>query len=183
MARAADNDPMKSLLKIVLVGTAGFLILAIAQEWSFFSEAWFGSVSERDTLSPEERKEAADTVYQTLALTEHFYASGGDPRFAERMPASDAFVEEMRIDIQYLGRNHRIQEPSLERLDVIAVEGLDGGGVQIYTRELWKIQYRWAKDGSSIDTPDTQSIERKYLLRRGTRGWLVEGWDLADPEL
>lgn len=174
---------MKSLLKIMLVGTAGFLALAIAQEWTFFSEAWFGSESNSYEMSGEERKDAADTVYQMLALMEHFYASGGDPRFAERMPASQMLVEEMTSDVEYLGRNHRLQEPSLERLDVIAVDGLGEGRAQVHTREIWKVQYRWVKDGGSIDSSSSQSVERKYLLRHGSRGWSVEGWDLPDPEL
>lgn len=174
---------MKNLLKIVLAGTAAFLVLAIGQEWRFFSEAWFGSESESYEMSAKEQKEVADTVYQTLALLEHFYASGGDPRFAERMRASEAFVEEMTTDVQYLGRNHRIQEPSLERLDVVAIEGLGEGRVQIHTRELWNVHYRQVKAGGAIDSPGSQRLDRKYLLRRGNRGWSVEGWDLAEPEL
>jgi hypothetical protein len=173
---------MKSVLKILLAGTACFLALAIAQEWTFFSEAWFGSESDRFEMSAEEQKEVADAVYQTLALLEHFYASGGDPRFAERMRASEAFVEEMTTDVQYLGRNHRIQDPSLERLDVIAVEGFGKGRAQVHTRELWKVQYRSAKHEGSIESLGLQSVERKYLLRRGIRGWSVEGWDLTDSE-
>ncbi|KKK98648.1 hypothetical protein LCGC14_2640660, partial [marine sediment metagenome] len=42
-----------------------------------------------------ERKAAADTVYEMLTLMEHFYGSGGDRRFAERMPASATVVDEM----------------------------------------------------------------------------------------
>lgn len=170
---------MKSLLKILIGGTAFFLVMAIGQEWSFFSDAWFGTSQGRDEMPVEEKKAASDAVYRMLALAEHFYASGGDPRFAERMPVSDAVVEEMITDVRYLGRNHLVQFPSLERLDVTAVRDLGEGKVEIHTRELWEIEQRGVTDEMSHAPSRPHRTKRKYLLSRGPRGWKVEGWDIA----
>ena len=93
---------VKALLKILLGGFVVFMLLAIGQEWEFFSEAWFGAGEEKTTASDSDQQEASQAVSLMLNLMRHFYASGGDPRFADRMPASDGILQEMRSDIDYL---------------------------------------------------------------------------------
>ncbi len=180
MAWMVEN--VKSLLKIVLGGTAIFLAIAIAQEWQYFSAAWFGAPAIRGETPETERKAAADTVYEMLTLMEHFYGSGGDRRFAERMPASATVVDEMIEDVQYLGRTHRIQDMSLERLEVTAVEPAREGVMEIRTREFWSIQFHQAVGGGGAEPKHPYLLYRKYLLSRGAGGWTVEGWDLSEPE-
>ena len=116
---------MKTLVKILLGGFAAFMLLAIAEEWDFFSSAWFGSAEEVSAaLSEPDRRAAADTLHLALTLMGHFYTSGGDPRFAERMPVSQGILEEMSADLDYLGRNHRVQEMDLDRLEILSVDSL-----------------------------------------------------------
>ncbi len=41
---------MKGLLKILLAGFVVFMVFSVAQEWEFFSSAWFGSEEQRFEL-------------------------------------------------------------------------------------------------------------------------------------
>ncbi len=173
---------MKNLLKILACGAAAFMILAIAQEWTLFRDAWFGSQQTGPKMSESEQKEAADAIYQMLALMEHLYATAGDSRFAERMPASESVVEEMMQDIEYLRRNHRIQELLLDRLEILAIEELGKDRVEIWTQEFWNIRFLWLVGGREAEPRRPHRFNGKYLLSRGTKGWRVEGWDLAETE-
>ena len=97
---------MRGFLKIVVGGTVLFLGLAILQEWDYFSSSWFGgSPPAPFSLSETDRKAASDTVYELLRLTEHYYGTAGDSRFADRMPASEAVLDAMQADVDYLARN------------------------------------------------------------------------------
>ncbi len=171
---------MKELLKILIGGLAVFMILSIGQEWTFFSSAWFGKEESREPLSQEEQKAAADAVHLTLTLMRHFYVSGGDSRFSERMPASEGIVREIMADVDYLARNHRIQDAELMRLDITSIDELAEDRVEIRTRESWLVRIRWVADGREAEPPKSLTINGKYLVVRGGRGWRVEGWDLAD---
>lgn len=173
---------MKKLLLIFLGAFAVFMVLAIAEEWEFFAAAWFGAEEPPATLSESERKAAADTVYLALSLMQHFYATGGDSRFAERMPVGPAVIEEMRADVEYLRRNRRRQEPSLERLEVSSVEPLGPGRVEIETREWWQIEILSLAGGAPTEPATIQSLFGKYLVVRQDRGWRVEAWDFLEPE-
>lgn len=174
---------MKGLLKILGGGFAAFMLLAVAQEWRFFASAWLGWEEAAPELSESQRREAAETVYLALSLMQHLYASGGDPRFADRMPVAPALVEEMRSDIDYLRSRHRVQEPSLERLDVTAVEPLGPGRMEIRTREHWWVRTLWADSGAEAEAAQLQVLERKYLLGGEDGSWRVEGWDMAEVPL
>lgn len=173
---------MKVLVKILLGGFAAFMVLAIAEEWDFFSSAWFGPAQEAPAgLSEEDRRAAADTVHLALTLMGHFYTSGGDPRFAERMPVSQGILEEMSADVDYLGRNHRVQEMDLERLEILSVQPLDEGRLEIRTREFWTVRYLWATGGREVEPARTYGAHGRYLLSRDDRGWRVEAWENVDP--
>ncbi len=172
---------MKTLLKILLGGFLLFMTLAVTQEWSFFSEAWFGADEPAAELAPEERDGAVQAVALTLDLMRHLYASGGDTRFADRMPTSAGVLEEMLVDIDYLTRNGRRQDPKLERLEVEAVELLATGSVEVRTRELWSFRFFWM-DGSGESDPHRVEVGRsRYLVNRGSAGWVVEGWEALGP--
>jgi len=174
--------PLKPLLKILLGGFVVFMSLAIAQEWTLFSSAWFGKPAAELSLTDEERKEAADAVHLTLSLMRHLYLSGGDPRFAERMPAAEGIVEEILADVRYLARNQRVQDTELLRLDVTAVDPLGEGRVTVRTRERWQVRTRRAHGGGDADPLRSQVIHGRYLVVHGRKGWRVEGWEIVDPE-
>lgn len=171
---------MKALLKILLGGFVVFMSLSIVQEWEFFSSAWFGEPAPGAPLTDDERKGAADAVHMTLSLMRHLYLSGGDPRFAERMPAADGIVEEIQADVRYLVRNQRVQDPELLRLDVTEVERLGQDRVEVHTRERWHVRIRWAHGGADAEPPRLHTIQGRYLVVRGGKGWRVEGWETVD---
>lgn len=187
---------MKRLLQIVLVAFALFMVLAVGQEWRFFASAWFGGEEDAPAaLAETDRRAAADTVATLLSLMAHYYSSGGDPRFAERMPASTGLLDELRSDVDYLARNHRIQEPELEKLVVMSVKPAapaapaapgDSGApsrVEVRTREHWIFHVLWAADGSPAEPDRSRVVEGTYLLVRAASGWRVEGWQpIVDPE-
>jgi hypothetical protein len=173
---------VKNLLKILIAGVLAFNVIAVTQEWSVFAQAWFGSAPAQPELTDLEKKLASDTVREMLTLMGHFYATGGDPRFAERMPASSAVMEEMKADVDYLARNHRVQIPSLNRLEVTSVEPVDEEHVEIETRELWIIRLRWGRGSRDSEPPQPSIAYGKYLLARGPQGWQVKAWDLSEPD-
>ena len=57
---------MKALVKILLGGFVVFMGLAIAQEWTLFSSAWFGEPPTEASLTDDERKQAAEIIQQNL---------------------------------------------------------------------------------------------------------------------
>ena len=173
---------MKNLLKILLPGFAAFMVVAIVQEWDFFYTSWFGGASPVPLeLSEFDRQGAEQAVGMTLAVMRHFYASGGDARYAERLPASDGIIEEMRADIDYLSRNRRRQDPEIKRLEFLTVTPLAEDRVELRTRELWQVRFLWAATGAEAEPPRVQVLHSRYLAVRGPQGWQVEGWAFDEP--
>jgi hypothetical protein len=176
------EEPVKALLQILLAGFVAFMGLAIAQEWEMFSSAWFGEPEPRVTMTDEENKAVSDTVHLTLSLMRHLYLSGGDPRFAERIPAAQGIVEEVLADVKYLARNRRVQDTELIRLDVLAVDPLAEGRAEVRTRERWQVRVRWAHGGGEAAPPRLHELHGRYLVVLGGKGWRVEGWEIIDPD-
>lgn len=173
---------MKALLKILGGGFVVFMALAITEEWAFFRTAWFGDETAVETASGADVREAADAVRETLVLMRHLYTSGGDVRFAERLPASDGMIREMLDDIEYLHRNRRVQDLALRSLDVQDAVAVDLDQVEVRTRELWEIRTTWLDDGSPSDPPRVAVVHGLYRVRRSPAGWRVQSWDpIPDP--
>lgn len=171
---------MRVLVRILLLGTAAFLLLAIAQEWKFFSSSWFGNSPTAVVLSESERERGIETVRQFLILAAHFYKSGGDPRFAERIPASDAVVSEMLSDIEYLKRNGRRQEPLLQRLEILAIDSQGGGRLTVWTKEYWVYGTYFFTTGEEADPPRSQILHMRYLVLRRSPQWQVTAWEFEE---
>lgn len=170
----------KNLLAILLGGFLVFQTLAIVQEWEVFGAAWFGLGDEpEEGLSADEREAAADAVYLALSLQRHFYASGGDPRFADRMPVSEAILAEMQSELAYLARNGRIEDPVLDRLEILSVQPAGPRRATVRTRERWTVQLHRASDRGPIGKPSIGVTDREYLVALEGDDWRVMGWDLA----
>jgi len=172
---------VKGLLWILLGGFVAFMALAMAQEREVFLTSWFAAPEVPVEVAEEDRAATEDAVRLVLSLMRHFYLSGGDPRFAERMPASEGLIEEMHAEIEYLAGNRRIQDPSLEAIEITAVELLGEGRVEVRTRERWHIRVLWAEEGEDAEPPRSQTLDSKYLLIRDSSEWRVEAWQLAAP--
>ena len=175
------EKPVKALAQILLGGFIVFMGLSIAEERESFFTAWFGGPEPRTELTEEQSKSAADAVHLALSLMRHLYLSGGDLRFAERMPVADGIVEEILADVRYLARNQRLQDNELLRLDVMAVERLGENRVEVRTRERWRVHVRWAHGGGEADPPRALTVHGRYLVVHGGKGWRVEGWEVLDP--
>jgi len=173
---------VKTLLKILLAGFAVFMLLAVAQEWEIFATAWFGERRSSAEATAADEEAAAETVRDMLALMRHLYQSGGDPRFAERMPISDGLRDEMMADIDYLSRNHRRQDPVLQQLEIEAVEPVGRDRIEVRTREFWQMKFLSLVSGEPSDEPRWQIVRGRYLAVRTARGWRVESWDFVDEE-
>jgi hypothetical protein len=173
---------VKRLLQILLGGFVVFMLLAIVDEWDYFSQAWFGKAEGAPAVSDAEQKEAADTLHLGLSLMSHLYQSGGDPRFAERIPVAEWVLDEIQADIDYLARNGILQDPELERLDVTAVETLTSERLELETEERWQIRLRSAVDGRDLEPARIHRATGRYLLVKGAQGWRIDGWDPLPAE-
>jgi len=171
---------VKSLIKILLGGLVVFIALAIVQEWDYFAKSWFGRSNAAVRPTPEASDAAAETVRKTLVLMRHLYQSDGDPRFVERMPLSDALRDELMADIAYLKRNHRRQDPVLQKLEIASVDPLGRDRFEVRTREFWQIKFLSLVDGRPSDEPRWQILHGRYLTVRAGAGWRVESWDFVD---
>jgi hypothetical protein len=168
---------VRTLLKIVGVGVAVFMALAITQEWPYFSATWFGSAgSTPPPLDEEQQRAAVGGLRSYLALMSHLYASDGDQRFAERMPASPEVVGEMMADIVYLRHSGRYQELILHGLEVLEVTPLSSDQVEIRTKEHWTIRTLSLGDDSEADPARGQIVFTKYRLELAVATWQVVAW-------
>lgn len=173
---------MKALAKILAGGFAVFMVLAIADEWSFFSTAWFGKPASAGPAVDEQQQQAAvGSLRSYLALVSHLYASDGDRRFAERIPASPGVVGEMMADIVYLRHNGRYQELVLHGLEVLDVAPLAADRVEVRTKEYWTIRTLFLADDTLADPPRGQIAFARYGLEREAAGWRVVAWELDVP--
>jgi hypothetical protein len=174
---------VKNLLKIALAGLALFIVAAVVQEWSYFSSAWFGSTETPEAVSQDEGEEqAVAAVREALALMAHLYSSGGDPRFAERMPVTPEILEEIRVDIAYLSGNRRVQESRLQKLELLAADPAGEGRLELSTREFWIHRTFWSDGSGESDPPRSVILYPRYRLVRGNTGWRIHGWDFGRPE-
>lgn len=170
---------MRTLWKILLGGLVVFMALAITQQWGYFSSVWFGSEPEPEAASDEDTEAAVDAVRNVLILIEHFYGTGGDPRFAERIPLSPQALSELQADVEYLRKNRRRQEPRLQRLEVLDTRALSADRVEVKTKEYWIHRIFWLDgSGEEAEPPHSQVITTTYMVVRRDGTWWVERWEL-----
>lgn len=171
---------MKAFWKILLGGSFAFMALAIAQEWDFFSSAWFGKNTPAPVLSEAQKSHAADAVYGYLKMTSHLYGSGGDPRFAERIRAAAPLVAETLADVDYLRRNGRVQDPVLVKMEPLSADAV-GTGVVLKTKEFWVTRTFRVGSDQETDPPRSEIVFAKYSLEPDGKGWKVVSWDFNAP--
>lgn len=173
---------MKAFLKIFFGGFVAFMIFAIAQEWDFFSTAWFGKQAPAPGLGQKERDAATRAVYTYLKMSCHYYGSAGDTRFGERMPVAPALLKEAAADVAYLKRNKRFQDPVLMKMEVGDTRLLSPGEVEIQTREFWIMPTLWLESGKPSDPPISEVVVCRYRVGLDAGEWKVRAWDFDDSE-
>lgn len=173
---------MKSFLKIGVGAALLFIAAAMAQEWEVFSQPWFAPPGgETSELPDETKKEVADTLLLYLKITSHLYGTGGDPRFAERIPASSILVEEAQREIAYLRHHQLIEEPTLQRMEIVSIDRAGGDLVEVKTREFW-ITRRYVIGEEEPIATRSSVISNLHLLKKDGDSWVVMSWEPA-PEL
>ncbi|MBD3867915.1 MAG: hypothetical protein IFK94_07315 [Acidobacteria bacterium] len=173
---------MKNLFKILIAGLVLFIAAAIVQEWSYFSTAWFGAGGERAEAAGVKEEAAASTLRNALALMSHLYTSAGDPRFAERMPVTGEILAEIRDDIEYLSRNRRVQEPRLQKLEIVSALPAGENRLELRTREFWIHRTFWVDGSGESDPPRSVILYPTYRMIRENAGWRIYGWDFHRSE-
>jgi hypothetical protein len=151
------------------VAAAGLLLLAMAA---------MGAVREaRRPHAPGDGSlaEAEEAVERYLAAVDALYASGGDPRAADRVPAAPDLVAEMLADITFA--QHRLQSGEVRQL-LRAERGgarwLSGGGAEVSTREFWVIRRRPLFDGGGTSGPPISAVLNvRYDVAREGAAWRV----------
>lgn len=172
---------MANLIRILGGGFAIFLALSMVQEWDVFRPWLLGEKTE--TRAPRaddgQRRAAEAAVRELLSMASHYYASGNDPRFLERMPARGVVVEEMRADAEYLLRNGRVQQMKLLELTVLNVEALGEKRARVRTQEKWQIRTVSAEGTGEGDPALETTLECRYSVALSGRTWQVLDWDVA----
>ena len=171
---------MRNLLKIILGALVAFMALAITQQWGYFSSVWFGEVAESPQISDGDLVAATDAVREILVLLEHFYGTGGDPRFAERIPVSPQILRDLQADIQYLRHNRRRQEPRLQGLEIVDASPAGPDRVTVTTKEYWIHRIFWLDEGGDeAEPPHSQVITGTYHMRKQSQGWWLDRWAIS----
>ena len=171
--------PLKRLGQILLGSWLVFMAMAMVEEREVFLAPWFAP-TETASASDEDRTAAEATVQEFLSMVRHAHLTGGDPRFLERVAAAPPIVEEIAADIQYLSRNGRRQDMTLQKLDLVGVQMLGPDQLEVRTREYWTTRFRFIGDGRESDPTNVAVASVKYRLSRAVTGWMIEAWDLDE---
>jgi len=172
---------VRQLLKLIGWGTAAFMLLAIGQEWDFFKTAWFGAEEPAAAVPEVDRQEVEASLRETLVVIGHLYGSGGDQRFAERLPISQAILDEVIDDLRYLGRQHLVQEQTLTDLEILDLDPLSEDRVELRTREQWLVRMLSTTSQRAVGPAEAHVSHGRYLLSRGGKGWSVAAWEIVSP--
>lgn len=170
---------MTALIRIAGGALAVFLVLGGIQEWRALAAPMLPP-DRRPELSEADRRAAAATVYRFVQLSSHLYATGGDRRFAERLPSSPALIDEVVRDARYVLHNERVEEPSLIRLDVASIASPSADVITVDVREYWTTRYYFKAD-RSFDSVRSDIVRVQYRLQRDGGSWRVMSWDPEEP--
>ena len=127
-------------------------------------------------VEPSAPTEAIAGVRQFLTILHHFQSSGGNPRFAERLPAEPSLVAEIRGSVEW--ERHLDEQTDLEpvRVEIVSATGRDAVAI-VRTREL-AIAHTRRRSGS----PDARETKRgvveawEYRVVHSATGWRVADW-------
>lgn len=171
---------MKRLALVLIAGQLVFLALAMGQEWEVFAP-WFGASHSAPTpeVDPPTRARALDAVQGFLTVMRHLYASGGDPRFTERLLAAEDVVDEILDDVALLQHRRRGQELTLVHLEALAVERLGPERLEVRTKEYWTHSEWELGDPTAPRLSGAQVQYARYLLGAVGERWRIEAWEIV----
>lgn len=128
-------------------------------------------------VSDAARKAVSEAVYGYVKLVAHLHGSGGDRRFAERLPAGPEVVGEALADVQFATHAGNIEEPRLIRAELRDVRPAGFETYDVELKEFW-VTRTIAAAGDVLGTRSDVVIAR-YRVQRGPGGWRVVAWDLV----
>ena len=163
---------MKALFLILAGAAAVFMGLAMAQEWAVFRPLFAGAarIQPGEALCPEQ---AEKTLEYFNTVLQHVYRYGGDPRFVDRLPASDRVKEEVARDLEYLAGNGVVQIMTKREFEVLGRRSLPGGACEFRTRETWALHYETPQGRRFDDKEMTWVAVWRYVIRKSVGGWEV----------
>ncbi len=159
----------------VTVLSAGLVLLGVA--------AW---TAPRDVTPDTARRAslstAEDAVHEFLGASGALYESGGDPRIAERVPASAELVGEMIADIAFAQhRLDRREQRQLVRAERAGSAWLPDGSAEVRTREFWIFRAGPLR-GEGEAAPATSAVLGvRYDVAREAGRWRVVDYRLDAP--
>lgn len=174
---ARDRATVSGLVRILAVGAALFMAIAIAQEWQTFRNGLWGPPPAVAGPAPGAPGAAEAAVRDLLSLVRHYYLTAGDPRFSDRMSAAPAVIEEVERDVRYLRRNGRAQDQTLISLKVEDASSLGESVWEFRTREYWVVRTRFLATGGPSDPTLAVVARGRYVVRQIEGRWRVESWE------
>jgi len=170
---------VKNLVKILVIGGVLFTGVCILQDWRNFFRVAPENAEGADQAEVEAA--ASNTVQQFVSIARHAYQSGGDPRFAERLPASEPVIAELLDEIEYLKKNGRVQIGTLQRFEVLAIERVAANRAIVRTAEDWVVYTADPASGARFEPDRLHAVFAEYRLARRGPAWQVAEWDLVAP--
>jgi hypothetical protein len=130
--------------------------------------------------SEQDLADAREAVRSFVSLSRHLYASGGDRRFAERLPASKDLVAEILADADLQRRKlGGIEQQHLVRASFGSARAPEPGRVELDVREYW-VFTRAAPAPSATPAPSTSAVlDVRYTVQREGPSWRVVAWALS----
>lgn len=173
--------PIVKLIKILLGALGIFLAISMAQEWHVFRPWILREKPLAPTLSAGDRKAIEGTLRTYLSMSAHFHATGGDPRFGERIPAAPWLVDDLRNEVEYLRKNARQQTMTLLKFDLLGIERVSADRASVSTKEYWVIRTSRLDGQGEADPPRSEIIWCDYRMQRTGQSWQVQGWEAHEP--
>ena len=149
----------------VMVGGLALLLAAAedAVREGRADRAWF------DDGAREEAFRGAATF---ATLTAHLRASGGDPRFADRIPADPPVVAELLSDITVAQHHGLVERAQLVRFEPRAADAVGPELAEVRATEYWVTR----SVGAAGEAVRSDVVAVRYAMRRDAGGWRVADW-------
>lgn len=151
----------------VMVGGLALLLAAAA-------EAIRKEQADRAWLDDGAREEAFRGAARFATLAAHLRASGGDPRFADRIPADPPVVAELLSDITVAQHHGLVERAQLVRFEPRAVDAVGPELAEVRATEYWITR----SGGPAGEATRSDVVPVRYAMRRDAGGWRVADWAL-----
>jgi hypothetical protein len=168
----------RAALTAAVVLAAGLLLLAVAAVQARREAA------RAEVPTKEEERQAIETVHSMVTLAAHLRGSGGDPRFAERIPASPPVLEALQRELEFARHLGVVEDPELRKFEVGRVRRVRPRVVEVDTREYWVTRQVSAAVRPPEAAPPafrTDIVLTRWSVARQAGGWVVVDWQLAPP--